>query len=147
MKYRRQFEVQAPLAAVAAFHTQPASMAAITPPPVIVRIRHAPTRLAEGDEMAFTLWLGPLPVHWLARIEDVSAHGFTDRQLRGPFRTWVHRHTFRPRSETATLVQDEIRIELRRHPFWAVLGFLMWLNLPVLFAYRSWKTRRCLEGA
>jgi hypothetical protein len=32
-------------------------MAAITPPPIIVKVHHAPPVLADGDEMDFTMWL------------------------------------------------------------------------------------------
>ena len=86
-------------------------MAAITPPPIIVQVHHAPPVLADGDEMDFTMWLGPLPVHWLARIEAVSPAGFTDRQLRGPFTEWIHRHTFRAMDEQTTDVIDEITLQ------------------------------------
>lgn len=145
MRYEHRFRVSAPLAAVADFHTQSASMAAITPPPVVVRIQRAPARLNEGDEMEFTLWLGPLPVRWLARIEAVSPNAFTDRQLRGPFRRWVHRHSFLPVDETTTAVVDQVELSLRPHLWWGLIGLGMWLSLPLLFAYRGWKTRRLLE--
>lgn len=144
MIYRHRFSVRAALDRVAAFHSQSASMAAITPPPIIVRIQRAPATLAEGDEMAFTMWLGPLPLRWLARIEDVSPHGFVDRQLTGPFAEWVHRHTFRPLDAHTTEVLDEITLRLRRHPFWWLVGLGMRLGLPVLFAFRAWQTRRLL---
>ncbi len=38
MRYEHRFRVRAPLAAVADFHSQAASMPAITPPPMIVRV-------------------------------------------------------------------------------------------------------------
>lgn len=145
MIYRHQFQVRTPLAHVAEFHSRSTSMAAITPPPIVVRIHHAPAVLTEGDEMRFTLWLGPLPVHWLARIENVSPNGFTDRQLSGPFATWVHRHTYQKVGEQVTLVIDEITLQIKPHPIWGVVGIGMWLGLPILFAYRAWKTRRILE--
>lgn len=145
MKFRHVFQVQAPLAAVREFHGRSASMGSITPPPVIARVHRAPGRLAEGEEMDFTLWLGPLPIHWLARIEGVSEAGFIDRQLSGPFEVWVHRHSFLPAGVQATQVVDEIEVCLKRNLLWRAVGLLMWLNLPVLFAYRSWKTRRLLE--
>jgi len=145
MKYKHRFEVNAPLSAVADFHAQSASMGAITPPPVVVRVHHAPSHLDEGDEMDFTMWLGPLPVRWLARIEDVSPTGFIDRQLRGPFRQWLHRHTFVPVDAATTAVVDEIELELRSHPWWKLVGLMMWFSLPLLFAYRGWKTRRNIE--
>jgi ligand-binding SRPBCC domain-containing protein len=144
MKYKHRFEVKAPLAAVAEFHAQSASMGAITPPPVMVRVHRAPTRLDVGDEMDFTMWLGPLPLRWLARIEDVSSTGFTDRQLQGPFKHWLHRHTFLPVNEATTAVVDEIELEIRPHLLWGLVGLGMWISLPLLFAYRGWKTRRLI---
>jgi ligand-binding SRPBCC domain-containing protein len=146
MKYRHRFLVNASLSAVTDFHAQSASMGAITPPPVVVRVHRAPARLNEGDEMDFTMWLGPLPVRWLARIEDVSPTGFSDRQLRGPFRLWVHRHAFLPVDEATTAVVDEIELKLRGHLWWGLIGLGMWLSLPLLFAYRGWKTRRLIKS-
>ena len=54
----------------------------------------APDHLADGNEMAFTLWLGPLPVRWNARVENFSPTGFDDIQTGGPFETWKHAHRF-----------------------------------------------------
>lgn len=145
LKYRHTFQVRAPLADVAEFHRRSAGMGAITPPPVIARLHRAPARLEEGDEMDFTLWLGPLPLRWLARIENVSLAGFTDRQLRGPFKHWAHRHAFVAVDETTSQVVDEIEASLRKHLLWGLVGLGMWLSLPLLFAYRGWKTRQLLE--
>jgi ligand-binding SRPBCC domain-containing protein len=145
MKYCHRFRVHAPLAIVADFHSQSSSMPAITPPPVVVRLKKTPEVLAEGDEMEFTMWLGPIPIFWKARIESVSSNGFTDRQLRGPFAEWVHRHSFVGVDETITDVLDELIIKLRLHLFWGPIGLGMVLGLPVLFAFREWKTKRLLK--
>ncbi len=145
MNYRHCFRVPAPIDQVAEFHRLSASMPAITPPLILVRVQRAPAVLAEGDEMAFTMWLGPLPIRWLARIEAVSDTGFTDRQLSGPFAQWVHRHTFIAVDEHTTDVMDEIIFQFRPHLLWGPVGLGMWLGLPVLFAYRAWKTRRVLS--
>ena len=145
MIYRHSFQVSATLAQVAEFHSRAASMAAITPPPILVRMHTAPSVLADSDQMDFTMWLGPLPVRWLARIEAVSPTGFTDRQLQGPFAEWVHRHTFAAVDEQTTEVIDEVTIRLRPHPFWGAVGLGMLLGLPILFAFRGWKTRRLLQ--
>jgi ligand-binding SRPBCC domain-containing protein len=180
-KYRHHFQVPAPLKAVADFHARSDSMGAITPPPIIVRVHHAPPLLSEGAEMDFTLGFGPFSLRWVARIEDVvrpegssgkqevvQAEGFTpardslqalneaeeivtasfaDRQLRGPFDHWLHRHTFIALDETTTMVMDEIELKFRRHPLWGLVGLGMWLSLPLLFAYRAWKTRQLLDRA
>ena len=144
MKYKHRFRVKAPLAEVSEFHSQSASMGDITPPPAVVKVHEAPARLGDGDEMAFTIWLGPLPVRWKARIEDVSPTGFVDRQVEGPFRRWTHRHSFKPVDEETTEVVDEIEFKLAKHPVRGMMGLGMTLSLPLLFAYRGWKTRRLL---
>lgn len=146
MVYRHRFSVKTPLASVASFHADSSSMGSITPPPVIVRVHSAPALLGEGDRMDFTLWLLLLPLRWVARIQDVSQSGFTDVQLSGPFRTWQHRHEFCPLDERTTEVRDTVQASLSRNPLKWLVGLGMWLTLPVLFAYRGWKTRRILEA-
>jgi ligand-binding SRPBCC domain-containing protein len=146
VRYEHRFRVRAPLAAVAAFHSRASSMPAITPPPIIVQVHRAPAVLGEGDEMDFTMWAGPLPMRWVARISDVSERGFTDRQVRGPFSSWQHRHSFVPVTDNLTEVVDQVEAVVKRHVIWGAVGMAMWVGLPVLFAYRGWRTRRMLEA-
>jgi len=147
MKFQHHFRVRASLAAVAEFHGKTASLAMLTPPPVIVRTHRAPAVQHAGDEIDFTMWFGPLPVRWLARIEQVSDTGFVDRQVRGPFHAWVHRHSFAPVDATTTEVIDQVQAELSPNWLGWIVGGCMWLTLPVLFAYRGWRTRCLLERA
>jgi ligand-binding SRPBCC domain-containing protein len=145
LEFRHSFTVQAPPERVRDFHSRSESMRRITPPPVFVQFHQAPESLGEGSEMAFTLWMGPLPVLWQARIEKVTATGFDDRQIRGPFGSWVHHHTFVPRTAQSTEVQDWVEAQLHPNPFLRLVGALMWLNMGMLFAFRAWRTRRLLE--
>jgi ligand-binding SRPBCC domain-containing protein len=145
MKYRHRFEVNAPLDKVVEFHSQSQSMANITPPPLKVNVHQAPVELADGDQMTFTLKAGPVSIDWLARIENVGPSGFTDRQLSGPFRQWQHRHRFEPINKTTTAVIDEIEFSLQLHPWWSFVSLGMALSLPLLFAYRGWRTRQLLN--
>ncbi len=144
MRYQHRFRVQAPVEAVAEFHSYPAAMAAITPPPIFVQVHSAPPRVAEGQSMDFTMWLGPLPLRWRAQFEDVAATGFVDRMVQGPLAAWTHRHSFVPVDDSQTDVVDQLDVAVRRHPLWGPVGLGMSLNLPVLFAYRQWQTRRLL---
>ena len=145
MKYSHRFTVKASRQAVADFHFSAASLKAITPPPLVMRLHVAPPRVAEGDQTDFTLWIGPLPVRWIARIEQVSDEGFVDRQLRGPFGAWRHHHHFISLDADTTEVHDEVTAELHPNPGWKLVGLGMWLGLPLLFAYRGWRTRKILE--
>ena len=110
-----------------------------------MQIQEAPDPLNEGDTMNFTTRLGPLPLRWHARIENVNETGFTDRQITGPFSEWVHRHDFLPYSDHQTEVRDHIEYAIRLHLIWGPIGFGMVLGLPLLFAFRARKTRRLLE--
>ncbi len=142
MKYEHRFRVDAPQAEVAAFHLTPHGLKAITPTPM--RIQAAPEELISGSEIRFTLWAGPLPVRWHARVEDVSQQGFTDVQLAGPFKSWQHRHNFVRVGASVTEVYDVVQADLPGlSPAWIVAAG-MWISLPLLFAYRAWRTRRAL---
>jgi ligand-binding SRPBCC domain-containing protein len=95
--------------------------------------------------MAFTMWLGPLPVKWRAYISQLTSEGFADHQMEGPFRYWIHQHKFVQVDEQHTKVFDTVHAGLKWNLVWAPVGLAMWLGLPLLFAYRGWKTRRILE--
>ncbi len=129
MNYQHRFRVQAPLEAVAEFHSHPAAMAAITPPPIFVQVHQAPPAVADGQAMDFTMWLGPLPLRWQASFEDVTATGFVDRMVQGPLAAWSHRHSFVPVGDAQTDVVDELAVQVRRHPVWGPIGLGMSLNL------------------
>jgi len=145
MRFEHRFRVKASLAEVADFHSRSSNMPKLSPPPLIVRMRRAPELLAAGDEMEFTLWAGPIPIRWIARIEDASPSGFVDRQEVGPFASWRHRHVFARVTDDTTEVLDQVEASLRRHWWWGPVGLAMWVGLPLLFAYRGWKTRQLLE--
>jgi ligand-binding SRPBCC domain-containing protein len=142
--YSHRFKVKAPVRAVAAFHHDSRVLKLLTPPPIFIQM-HRFDPLAEGSVADFTLWLGPLPVRWVAIHSKIDPLlGFTDTQLRGPFATWIHRHSFEPCGPDETEVIDEIQAELGRG-FSGLLGRLMWINLPFMFFYRGWITRRAIQ--
>ena len=145
MKYHHRFRVNAPLAEVISFHRLAASMGAITPPPIRVEVHQAPSELSSGDEMDFSLHLGPFHIRWLALIENMTEAGFSDRQLHGPFLAWNHRHSFNSIEASVTEVDDLVIAEVKRSLGEGLLGWIMWLGMPFLFAYRGWKTRSLLE--
>jgi ligand-binding SRPBCC domain-containing protein len=143
-RFEHRFRVKASLGAVAAFHQDSRALKLLTPPPVFVQM-HRVEPLAEGSVADFTLWLGPLPVRWVAVHTQVDPRtGFKDRQERGPFASWVHRHIFRAVDAETTEVIDEVEAEFGGGMM-GLIGRLMWLNLPLMFAYRGWATRRALE--
>lgn len=144
MRYMHQFTLHATLEEVAHFHRLSSSMARITPPPIRTQMHHSPEVLSSGSQIQFTLWMGPIPIEWHALIENVEPTGFVDRQVEGPFASWVHRHIFVPKSPGWTTVIDVVEAELHPDLIKRLIGFSMWLGLPALFAYRAWKTQHVL---
>ncbi|TFH33977.1 MAG: hypothetical protein E4G99_10430 [Anaerolineales bacterium] len=145
MTYQHTFQVQAPIERVLAFHQSSESLKAITPSVFRMHGLRAPLQLSEGDQMAFTLWIGPLPVQWEARLENFSEAGFDDVQLKGPFAVWKHTHRFQALDEGGTRITDRVEYRLRRHGVWGPVGFAMAMGLPLLFWFRAQKTKTLLE--
>jgi ligand-binding SRPBCC domain-containing protein len=140
------FTVAAPLTAVAAFHHDTRVLKRLTPPPLIIQV-HKFEPMAEGSISEFTLWVGPIPLHWTAVHSDVSERGFTDRQKRGPLKFWQHTHRFTAISPTVTQIHEHIE-----YSYSAGLGGLFTrllfnnLGLTLMFTARKWITRRALKG-
>jgi ligand-binding SRPBCC domain-containing protein len=141
------FNIRAPLAAVAEFHHDARMLKRLSPPPLFVQL-HRVDPLAEGAMADFTLWLGPLPIRWVAVHSDVRPlTGFTDTQRRGPFRFWRHTHRFEAMDAETTRVNEHIVYE-HQSGLAGLLSRLLFspLSLRFLFGYRSWVTRRALEA-
>ena len=139
-KYAHAFQVNASLEDVAQFHRDSRALRLLSPPPMFIQF-HEVQPLAEASLADFTMWLGPLPIRWKARHSEVNPmNGFIDVQEAGPFKTWVHRHSF----SRIDANQSEVCDEIEATPG-GLVSRLMWLGLPVLFAYRAWATRRSLE--
>lgn len=144
--FETSFLVRAPLSVVAEFHRDARALRRLTPPPMLAVMKRVEP-LAEGSLAEFTLWLGPIPLHWRARHHDVDAlHGFTDEQERGPMRFWRHTHRFSAVDAGQTLVSEHIEYEHHTGPRgWLTRLLFSHTGLRLLFAYRAWMTRRSLE--
>ncbi len=136
-----KFTVHAPLLEVSDFHRDVRALKRLVPPPTIVQI-HEIEPLGEGSISRFTLWLGPLPLRWLAVHRGVCEHGFTDVQAEGPLRKWEHTHTFTPLTADVTEIWDQIEIEHKKG-FWGIVTRFLFarLILYLTFSFRKYITR------
>jgi ligand-binding SRPBCC domain-containing protein len=144
--FERSFKVNAPLPEVAAFHDDPASLVAITPPPVRVTIRRFDQPVRAGSRVIFRLGVGPFGVLWDGAIaEHVDQSYFRDVQNTGPFGAWSHTHSFTA-DGAGTRVSDRVEYE----PPFGLIGKLLdpvvvRPSLAYMFNYRARKTREILE--
>ena len=144
--FERSFKVKAELAKVAAFHDDPVSLAAITPPPVRVTIQRFDRPVRAGSRVIFRLSVGPFGVMWDGTIaEYVDQEYFRDVQNSGPFGAWSHTHSFTTEAD-GTRVNDRVEYE----PPFGVIGKLIdpiavRPALAFMFNYRAKKTRELME--
>lgn len=105
--------VQRPIDEVFAFFSRPENLARITPPAMGFDRLTDDAEMRSGLEIDYRIrpLLG-IPMRWRTRIDSYDPPtSFSDVQLRGPYRRWEHRHTFR---EVAggTLIEDDVTYEL-----------------------------------
>ncbi len=121
-----------------AFFADPLNLEAITPGWLRFRICEAPERLARGSLLHYRLRLFGVPIAWRTEISEwVPPRTFTDTQLAGPYRLWVHAHRFTP-VPGGTEIYDHVRYRLPGGPLAPVAGRLLvrrWLD--EIFDYRA----------
>ena len=149
MRFVKESFIRASRERVFAFHELPDVLSLLMPPWESARVIQ-PAKISEVGTQAIieTKILGPIKVRWVAEhtVYD-PPHVFEDVQVKGPFRSWRHRHIVEPHEEGAVL-RDAIDYEpplgfLGR----AVAPLLVQRRLRKLFAYRHEVTRRwCEEG-
>ena len=140
---RQDFELERtqaiarPPDAVFAFFSDPANLEAITPPWLRFRIVEAPSRLARGSRLSYRLRLFGVPIRWRTEIVDwTPPRSFTDVQLSGPYRLWMHTHRFGP-APGGTEVYDNVRYRVPGGPLAPLAQRLLvagWLD--EIFDYR-----------
>lgn len=84
--------------------------------PAFLRFRvltRPPIAMARGTLIDYRLKLHGVPVSWRTEITAWDPpHRFCDVQMRGPYREWVHTHTFEPK-DGGTMVHDVVQYRLR----------------------------------
>ncbi|MEA2214184.1 MAG: hypothetical protein QOF83_4132 [Solirubrobacteraceae bacterium] len=83
------------------------SFAVLTPEPIDMHV---------GTLIDYRLRVHGIPLRWQSRIEEWDpGRSFVDRQLRGPYGLWHHRHTFVVDGED-TIVHDAVDYGLPLSP-------------------------------
>ncbi len=130
--------VQRPINNVFDFFADAANLERITPPQLGFRIlTERPISVAEGTLIDYVLRLRGVPVKWRTEISVWRPpHEFIDRQLKGPYKQWIHRHTFEDIDGSTTLMKDEIHYRLPFEPFGDLGHFLVKKELNFIFDFR-----------
>jgi ligand-binding SRPBCC domain-containing protein len=145
-RLQRRQRLDQPLDLVFAFFAQARNLERITPPWLRFELLEPePARVGEGTLIEYRLRLHRLPLRWTSRIEEwTPGHGFVDRQIRGPYRLWRHRHTFLA-DRDGTIVSDEVDYALPVGPIGDLAHPLfVRRDLGRIFDYRAQAVSRLL---
>lgn len=142
-KFQFSTLIDAPVQVVWGFHERSDVLELLTPPWQPMQVVRREGGLDVGAVSEFKIFLGPLPLRWLAvHTECIPNQLFIDKQQEGPFKYWLHRHLFAQEGEKTRLTDS---IEFTLPGGWLLEFFLSWLvkmQLEQMFRYRHQVTQR-----
>ncbi|MEO7538608.1 MAG: SRPBCC family protein [Pyrinomonadaceae bacterium] len=99
----------------------------VTPTPFVI---------AEGTLIDYRLQLRGIPIKWQTKITQWDPpNEFTDEQLIGPYRQWIHHHRFTEIDAGTTLIEDTVRYRLPLEPLGDIALFIVKRELKQIFDF------------
>ena len=107
--------IEKPIDEVFSFFSDAHNLVEITPPMMkLVVLTPSPIEMQIGTLIDYRLKLRGIPLRWQSEITEWNPpHKFVDEQRKGPYRAWIHTHTF-DETDQGTMVMDHVE--------YAVLG-------------------------
>jgi ligand-binding SRPBCC domain-containing protein len=148
--FNAEQRIARPLPEVFEFFSRAGNLERITPPWLsFAMVGDEPAAVTAGMTIEYKLRLRGLPLRWVSQIDAFEPERlFIDRQLKGPYKLWVHRHEFEADGDgDVTVIRDEVHYQL---PL-GILGALARLivvrrDLERIFAYRHQAVERLLAN-
>lgn len=117
------------------FFAQAANLQQLTPPWLHFELLSPRRQIFQGTEIEYRLKLHGIPIRWRSKIAVWDPpNSFVDEQLRGPYRVWIHEHTFTAQNG-GTLCEDHVRYAVLGGPLIAKL--FVNRDIRTIFDYRS----------
>lgn len=134
VRFTSELWVAAPRAEVFRFFSDATNLQAITPPWLHFQVlTPSPIDIREGAAIDYRLRVHGLPIRWRSEITRWDPPiAFVDEQRRGPYKRWVHTHTF-TEDRGGTLVGDAVDYDV---PLAFIAGWFVAADVRRIFAYR-----------
>ncbi len=143
---RARLRLPRPRPEVFSFFADAANLEALTPPWLRFQtLTPQPIEMRPGALIEYKLRVHGIPVRWTTEITAWEPpERFVDEQRRGPYRLWVHEHTFEDAPGGGTFVRDRVRY---RVPFGRLANWLVAeRDARTIFAYRTAALLRLFGG-
>lgn len=138
IEFVHRTRLQAPSKEVYDWHLREGAFERLSPPWQQVELEDTGQGVSQGSIRVISTKVGPFRSRWAMRHNDICPNQqFVDVMERGPFETWRHEHRFVSSGDSASYLEDRLRIQL---PFGKlgqmVAGHYLNRQLSRLFRYR-----------
>ena len=137
--YECEIELPRPREEVFPFFAKAENLETITPPELGFRIlTPLPIEMGEGTLIDYQISLHGIPMKWRTEITHWDPpYEFEDTQLSGPYKQWIHRHTFIDTGRGTTLMKDVVRYRLPFEPLGDVMQWVIHRQVTGIFDHRQ----------
>jgi ligand-binding SRPBCC domain-containing protein len=138
--------IDRPVDEVFEFFSEAGNLTLITPDWLNFRIMSGqPVEMGVGAIIDYRLKLHGIPLRWRSEITEWDPPvRFVDEQRRGPYRYWIHEHSFEAVEAGRTVVRDRVRYAVPGGPL--VNRLFVEPDLERVFRYRADKLDRIFHG-
>ncbi len=128
------------------FFADAGNLETLTPPWLRFKIlTPLPVHMQTGAIIDYQIRLHGMPMQWQTEISVWEPpFRFVDEQRRGPYRRWIHEHTFTPCNQGCEM-RDSVRYSVLGGRM--VNGLFVQRNVRKIFEYRSAKLRALFSQA
>ena len=113
INYEHKTHVNSNVEDTFAWHERKGSFRRLMPPWEVAEEVRADDTLEEGAQRIFRFPMGPIKMKWIARHSKYNPpHSFEDDMLKGPFKSWHHKHQFSQNEDGTSVVLDKVNYRL-----------------------------------
>jgi ligand-binding SRPBCC domain-containing protein len=136
---KREITIDLPRAEVFDFFSKAENLEKITPSDLGFNIiTPQPIEMKKGSIIEYRISMSGIPMNWKTLISKWNPpNEFVDEQISGPYKQWIHRHTFIEAGPNTTVIEDEVRYRLPFERFGDMAHFFVERQLKHIFDFRE----------